>query len=574
MPLATVDIHGLVKKETGTLVETCNYEQLRAFCLDAKPLEPVIQAVNHWLLTDCEQDKEESKKSLTQAFFKQQEEQDRQEADKDKNEAEKDKSLSDSLSQALFDLNKQINQEQRRLDSLALRHQGISNQLVELNRQISQLEAVQHTHGHLENTHHGHTGVTHHHGHTLSTPHHHHGHGVVVHPAEDWSVLTSRRANLQAECRDLDLSVSSAQANLKRLTNAYNKNEMELNEEIPRRGKEREQRALARQMRAKARGNDSLDQLSAKTARNWKKYSFLSEKLEEKKDDLLKAATEISYRHFIETLLHHADLSRLGSKQKLLLYIAETMFAWLQEKEQEKQARANLARANLHYTTQDQILEKTIRHLGILQQSNPELLKRNEQLSNSNEALRAEIAGREHVRRRVLIASGFALLFTSVGIGIPFALPLIMLPIAAGLWPLLFIPGGVAALVLGGLLMTALVYTLMNHACQNQHEQQTREISQNARTWQEQSGEMDKLQQKTIPQLQDELKQCAIQISEINNKVSSHEKMAAFYYQKASQIEATTPSPTPNPEGFFPTLANAYAPSAPPVDSLEVSFEH
>lgn len=573
MPLTAVDIPGLVKEETERLVETCNYEQLRTFCLDAKPLETIIQAVNHFLLTDCEQDKETSKKLLTQAFFKQQEEQDRQETVKDKNEAEKDRGLSDSLSQALIDLNKQINQERSRFDSLALRLQGISNQLLELNRQISQLEAVQHTHGHSEPTHHGHTGVPHHHEHN-PPPHRHHGHEAVEYPEGDLYVLTSRRANAQAECRDLDLGVSSAQANLKRLTNACKKNEMKLTE-ISHREKEREQRALARQMRANARGDDSLDQLSAKNREELEKNILLChKKLEEKKGDLLKEATEISYGLYIDTLLHHADVSRLGFKQKPLLLIAETMDAWLQEKEQEKQQRANLEQVVQLDKTLRQTLEKARKRLETLQQSNPELANLNERLSKNNETLRAEIDGREHVRRRVLIASAFAFLLTSVGIGIPFALPLTMIPIAAGLWPLLFIPGGVAALALGGLLITALVYTLMNHASHNQHGQQTREISQNAERAQKQTEEMAELQQKTIPQHQDELSKSAIQISEINTKVSSHEGMAAFYYQKAGQIEATTPSFAANPEILFPMPTTAlYPPSAPPVHSLEVGFK-
>ncbi|KTD47006.1 substrate of the Dot/Icm secretion system [Legionella rubrilucens] len=571
MPLATLDIHGLVREKTKLAVDQCGYEQLRNHCLEVRPLDSVIQMVAHLLITECEKDKNESKELLTQASFKQQEEQDRIEEVKDNLEATKDRALAESLSQTLNHLNKQISQGKSHLETLRLRHQGISNQLLELNRQISQLEeSAQHSHGHSTGAHHhGHAATTHHHDHTPLV--HHHAHAVVSHyPAEDWQTLTSRRSHLEGQCRNAELDVFSAKTTLSQLEAAYDKNRTELTEIIPRRQKERHQRSVDRETRTKARNEGTMNQLSEKKRKELEKdILFCNKKLEQKKEDLLKTATEISYRCCIDVLRYDADLSRLGGQQKPLLCIAETMKTYLHEKEKEKHERMNLEQAESLYNTLRQALANARNRLQSLLQSNPQLLKRNEQLAAENEDLRAQVARREPVRRRTLVASTFAFFAAALGIGIPFALPLTTLPVAAGLWPLLFIPGGAAALVLVGLLITVLVYTLMNNASQRQLTEKASEMRQNTQTFQDQAKEISELKEKKIPDLEEEVNRSYLSINEIKGKISLHAETAAFYHNKAGQIQAMDMPFAANSEQFFALpVQGQYAPSAPPVDSL------
>ncbi|MDX1838416.1 hypothetical protein DIZ81_11185 [Legionella taurinensis] len=575
MPLATLDIHRLVREKTKVAIDQCGYEQLRNLCLEVRPLESVIQAVAGLLSTECEKDKTESKELLTQAFFKQQEEEDSKEDLHDKREAEKDRQLAESLSQALNRLNKQIIQEQSHLDTLALHHQGISNQLLDLNRQISQLESIQHSHGHPTGTHHhGHAVTSHHHEHTPLS--HHHGHAVVSHhPSEDWQALTSRRSHLEGQCRNAELDVCSAKTTLSQLKAAYDKNSTEL-DTIPRREKERQQRSFDRETRTKARSEGTMNQLSEKKRKALEKdILFCHNKLDQKKEELLKTATEISYRDCIDVLLHDTDLSRLGSQKTPLLHIASTMNAYLQEKKKETQEKRNLEQAESLHNSLKQALANARKRLQSLVQSNPQLLKQNEQLAAENEDLRVQIAGRDRARRRALIASTVAFFAAALGIGIPFALPLTTLPVAAGLLPLLFIPGGAAALALVGLLIMVLVFTLMNNASQSQLEEKTSKMRQNTQTWQDQTGEVSELNEKKIPQLEEEVNRSYLSVNEIRGKISSHAETAAFYHNKACQIQTITMPFAANPENFFPGHAQSpYAPSAPPVDTQEMDFKH
>ncbi|QRN03075.1 hypothetical protein GH742_03910 [Legionella sp. MW5194] len=575
MPLATLDIHCLVREKTKIAIDQCGYEQLRNLCIEVRPLESVIQAVAGLLSTDCEKDKKESKESLTQAFFKQQEEEDKKEDLNDKREAENDRQLAESLSQTLNRLNKQISQEQSRLDALVLRHQGLSKQLLELNRQISQLESVQHSHGHSVGAHHhGHAATTHHHEHTPLV--HHHGHAVVSHhPSEDLQALISRRSHLEGQCRNAELDVFNAKTTLSQLKAAYDKNSTEF-DTIPRREKQRQQRSFERETRTKARNEGTMNQLSEKKRKELEKdILFCDKKLEQKKEDLLKTANAISYRCLIDVLLHDTDLSRLDGQQKFLLHIAETMSAYLQEKEKERQERMNLEQAESLHNSLWQALANARNRVQNLLQSNPQLMRRNEQLAAENEDLRAQIARREPVRRRALVASLFAFFAAVLGIGIPSALPLTMLPLAAGLGPLLFIPGGAAALVLVGLLVTVLVYTLMNKASQRQLEEKASEMRQNTQTWQDQAEEISGLKDKKIPQLEEEVNRSYLSVNQIKGKISSHAETAAFYHNKASQIQATNLAFAANSEQFFSLpVQGPYAPSAPPVDSLGMDFKN
>lgn len=547
--LYDVNVSELVQQITNNYINESQYSTLRQDCLNKSPIPSIITSIKEQLAHIVKEDKMNIEASLINEADKAQIQDDLNENEQDRQQEKNDLQLKAQLESELLS-NRKKNQQ------IMLIRQGNNEQISQLKILIKQLEQ--------QISNHQHPGVA-----PQGQIHEHPQGQIHEHPANDDAKYSLEKQKLIAEKKQLEQELYAAESNLAtikidaRKLNARHEIIINtLDNELPLRVNERNERYRLRMTREKARLEDApinqrLSYYKHKVLLQNIAYSY--RKLDEQAKLMLEEVTNQSYQVFLSSLKIAITHSiNLGSREvNALKQIIKHMQDHLLALERKATQAQLLIVSRNHNANLISKLEHAEKELGQLKSSNPTLNNQNKLLHEQNCQLEKAITERSKFRNKLFIIGALALLSTGGLIGATL-LAIKLLSLTSSLTPLFFIPAGLVAIATLGLFIASLVYTIQNSLDKSKLKQNIASIEHNDKKIVDQNKQIIALEQSIIPDLKTQINNEEKKITALEKEIDQLDKKAILFFNKAQKItplEVNTPGLTFSLPSKVPTIS-------------------
>lgn len=593
MALSEIIINDVVQYQTVVMLHDANYQALRQYLLERKPLPPVITAIHSIIASHCTSDKQDFMHHTTQQACEAQKTNDEQEEQSDKWEKERDATLYSQYTVELQELQSTLSQlEMRRVPQQRIVNQS-RNQLEELRDSLRSLdksiERVQRdqlalnfqsiTTYPVNNVHvHGHYSTTMGCPNVYPTPYY--DYGYSLHNEFRWNSLFQEENRLKEERRRLNLSISTKEReyrteeisleSINREHGQAERRHKELMQQVhtilPNKEQQRQIRNQERMVRQQARSyaDPNLRQLSSANREQLRHHiTRRNSELDETENKLMRTANDIGYTVYLSQLeqgLERTDSFKITfPERQALKAILATMHSYnvMEAKVKVTQATLNDAKAVLQ-RLQSNLLEKQqqVQHYAY---SKPQLVRENQDLEKANNQQLLQRDSAENARTTALLFSLFGVSACSVSAGLIGGLMMS---------PLFFVIPGVLALGTLISLTVAVIYHTQKSGYEEQIEGNKRTILNNQTILDEQAKRAESLNTSTIPALEEQIKVAEQNCTQCDRELKDQQRSMSQLLGRAQNITSTYGGGG----AFFSESANAPLypvldqPSAPEYD--------
>jgi hypothetical protein len=573
MALSDINIKDAVVHYTQSIITGSNYELLRQYLLERKPIQAVMESVKSGLHQLCESDKQRFKQEYTVSAFETQLISDQQDNVSDQEQFETETRLTQEYSIQLPEL-------KRQLESLKSTYllQEKSTQLAQTNLDICKRDELR-IETRLSGIRTQKSLLTLQYPYTQTVHTHYHSHPAVVttYPNSSynwtwsnqlqWNSLSIEESQLLGELQQVRGNVSNKKVECRleegKLSELYeqkttlerkiNAMQRQLSTEFPQNEKSRQRRKEERAFRASARKADDpqLNQLSYRNREALTlKISNQNKALDRLKDKLEHEASDMSYSSFLTELESQLQSQNspnlLMSESEALKMILGIMkeYQLLAAKEQSMQTQ----------------LGEENRKLKSLQRN----LESNTQLDQSNQQLTQNSDSAANARNTSLFIGG-----TSAAGGVVGAIMMANIMVDP---ILLFVPGGLALVAVVSLIV-ALVYHIQKSGYDSDIERNNKSMQENEVELLEESYKKDN-SNSPKPTLQQQIKATEDKVQKQSALLQEHQQSMVKLIQKGQNVSHTYQRLYPL---FTPPEDSRYSynpqPSAPTDDRMPPSYQ-
>ncbi len=615
--LSDVNIKELNRQVTDTYISTATYPTLLQNLVEKSPISTIVDEINTQLTLIVKSDKTNIESFLVNKAYASQIQQDIEENQSDAQEMRKDLLLSSQLTQKTAALREKISTYGLRIQNDCANIDYLLDKIKELNQQIANYDATHyqpttHEHSHGPTTHgHSHGQTTHGHSHGQTTHGHSHGQTTHRHSHEQTThghsheqtthghsheqtthghgnaevslkkqKLISLKEKLHAKLNVAQKSLSEIQLEYDKIKDHAQAIGKSLTIELPKKALQRNERAIARTAREDARQNNA----SRKQHLSPHNYQLLVQTIavahqnidkQEKqlKDEVANQSYPLFVKHIQTNLKAESKLSYHETEALKQVTIHMHNHFEALEKRAIEMKKLKSAQSNKNRLVDE--LQKEEQKIHQLKNPNSVLESQNQQLLEQNQQLEKTIEQRHTLKNRLLKISAFTFLSTGTLLGGAF-LAMKLLPLAVSLIPLLFIPAGVTAIAIIGLLIASLIYTVLINSGKSQLKQNIATIASNSELISNQNDAIKTLEQVTIPSLKTQQSDAEQLVTELERRINDLEQEAELFLNKARNVNpAATKDPSsiftpPTPETTEPS--SSASPSKEDIDFVSVIY--
>ncbi|KTD57588.1 hypothetical protein [Legionella shakespearei] len=593
MALSEIIINDAVQYQTDATISEANYQALRQYLLERKPLSPVTTAIYSLVSSHCASDKQEFMHHSTLQACEAQKSSDEHEEQNDQWEQKKDTTLHSQYTAELQELQSTLSQlEIRRAPQQRIAKQSRSqveelrNSLRSLDASIDRIQSERLLLNYqsipsypVNNVHvHGHYSTTIGYPNAYTTPYYDYGYSLQTELR--WSSLFQEENRLKDERRRLNLLINTKERECsveeKSLDNIildqsqaerrYKELKQQLHTVLPNREEQRQIRSQGRMDREQARNaaDPDLRQLSSSNKEQLRyRITRKNSELDDTQNKLMRTATELSYTLYLSQLeqaLERTDgLKITFTERQALKSILATMHSYneMEGRAKTTQKALNDAKAELQ-RLQSNLLEKQqqVQHYAA---SRPQLVSVNQDLEKVNNQHFIERDSAESARTTALFFSLFGVSACSVSAGLVSSLMVS---------PLFFIIPGVFALGTLISLTVAVIYHFQKSGYEGQIDENKQTILNNQATLEEQGKKAENINTSAIPALQTQIKAAEQNCAQIEKDLKEQQRSMSQLLGRAQNITSTYGGSG----AFFNSSANASLypvleqPSAPEYD--------
>ncbi|KTD74644.1 hypothetical protein [Legionella waltersii] len=573
MALSDIKIKDAVVHYTQSIITGSNYELLRQYLLERKPVQAVMESVKKDLHQLCESDKQRFKQEYTVSACETQLISDEQDAFSDQEQYDTETRLTQEYSIQLPELRKQ-------LESLKSTYllQEKSTQLVQTNLEMYKREESR-IETRLSGIRTQKSLLTLQYPYTQTVHTHFHSHPAVVttHPnsSYNWtwsnqlqwnnlcieesqllSELQQVRGNISSkklECRFEETKLSELLEQKTTLERKIDSMQRQLNTEFPQNEKSRQRRKEERAFRASARKTEDpqLNQLSYRNREALsQKISTQNKALDRLKEKLDQEASDMSYSVFLTEL-------------ELKLESQNTNHLLMNENEALKMILGIMKEYQL-LATEEQRMQTQLKEENRKLQSLQRNLESNTQLAESNQQLTQNSESAASARNTSLFIGGTS----AVGgvVGAIMVTNMIVDPI------LFFVPGGLALVAVVSLIV-AFVYHIQKSSYDADIDRNNKSMISNETELLDETYKKDNANSPK-PTLQQQIETTQKEIQTQSALLEEHQQAMIRLMQKGQNVSHTYqriyPLFTPSENRGYPYTPQ---PSAPTDDRMPPSYE-
>lgn len=570
MSLSDIIINQLVEEKTRQFIQTATFAELKRCALNTRSVEPVESEVTALLRAMLENDRQQAIDSITTDLYKKQIIDDEFEDKTDAIQAQTDSIRQAELIQQQQDNTKTIHEKEKEAAEIQKELAATNAQIQELDDQISRGQIHVHVTPSLHNSI---QHVANHHTHAMPpvTPvvHVHHNNSYLAQLRGQRMALKSTQSKQLAVLHLLNTACDILKAR-----NGGIWQELQLT--IPRKARERAERARTRSFRNTAREENSLDHnrlLSAQAILTRStRITQAHEKLLERMRDLQNYLETHSYSLFRQQLerelSYGTNPSLNGGDRAALGQVRHYINEYLEAKGREYASRTELNRLHNALQTQTRSLREKENEVADLDQSNPRLSLDSATQETLINTLTSAIVSHHSMRGKLFLGGSISLGVT-VGGAIAAGLTIFFAAVSVSLFPVLFVPAMVAFLLAASLLIGAMVMIWKERRDRHQITLCKDRITGNTEQIENQNRRLASLRETEIPDLNGRIGVSRQAIDNVRSDIATHENEAAGHMNKAKSVEPIYASSS------MSTVfsASSCAPSAPPLEQPEFEEE-
>ncbi|AMP89394.2 Dot/Icm T4SS effector PieE [Legionella pneumophila] len=577
MALSEIIINDIVQSQTNAVISESNYHILRQYLRERKPVSRVLNPINSLLSEHCAQDKQAIINHLTQLACESQRNHDIQEARSDEQEGINENSLMINyrsellaLENTLKELDTKCYQQQRQYNQVSRQFNELKVNMTHINQSIDriryerQLLDQQLNHPYSDGNVYTNPPTTPRIYPDLSPPQDQLTRDRLL---QEENRLIEERQRLMHLINSKESEKNKEEQNLNRLhkekkeaEGRYSEIKHQIDVVLPNSEQQRQIRNQERLAREDARASydPHLLQLSHKNLEALKSQIEIQiRELDERRNQLMGEATEISYKTYLtqlEQLLQESDkvpqiTFNENNALKMILAMMKNMEE-MAEKEKDISSSIDKERHNLH------LLQKSLvgytRQLERYLTSDPHLVKQNKALTEENTQLQQYSESADNWRTKAFYASLFSVGGSLVSTGI--LNTFIISPVFFA------IPGALAALGVVSLVIAVVSYC-QKYFSDMQMEQNNQKIEKNELILMKQWKKANELSLSTIPSLNAKIEQSEKELYALEQKLQDQQHAMSLLLNKAQNVTSNYGGSS---NFFGNTTGNVfYLPSAP-----------